>query len=261
MHERRLCMFSSITILYARGRLFVCQCFRSQARLSSPQMHEGVFICLVASLPFTHEDDFLCVSVSGHTHGCQAHKRMTGNYAESPSCLCVFQMIPLNRSQRQAHPCSTKGHGYALPRVTFVCLSRKPNGSTGVSSYLGSERHVAPLQKPNGPTVVSSVDAALVHRPWLGSGYLRRTDGVVKPLPHSTPRFVCRQAFHSSCSSLFTDHLRHGWAEGDYSGRPCPVAGGDPGSRGFLVCKFTLFLLLLHSFFLSFGSFDLVCET
>ena len=56
---------------------------------------------------------------------------------ESRYVVFVFQMIPLNRSQRQAHPCSAKRHGYDLPRVTFVRLSRKPNGSTGVSSYSG----------------------------------------------------------------------------------------------------------------------------
>jgi len=100
---------------------------------------------------------------------------------ESRYVVFVFQMIPLNRSQRQAHPCSAKRHGYDLPRVTFVRLSRKPNGSTGVSSYLGSERHVAPLQKPNGPTGVSSIDVALARRPRTGSGYLRRMDGVAKP--------------------------------------------------------------------------------
>ena len=100
---------------------------------------------------------------------------------ESHSVVFVFQMIPLNRSQRQAYPCNAKRHCYDLPRVTIMRLLRKPNGSTAISSYLGCERHVAPLQEPNGPTVVSSVDAALVHRPWLGSGYLRRTDGVSKP--------------------------------------------------------------------------------
>ena len=94
---------------------------------------------------------------------------------ESRYVVFVFQMIPLNRSQRQAYPCSAKRHGYDLPRVTSVRLSRKPNGSTGVSSYLGSERHVAPLQKPNGPTGVSSGDAALARRPRPGSDYLSRT--------------------------------------------------------------------------------------
>ena len=39
--------------------------------------------------------------------------------------------------QGQAQPCSPERHGYALPRVTFVRLLRKPNGSTSVSSYSG----------------------------------------------------------------------------------------------------------------------------
>ena len=141
----------------------------------------------------------------------------------------------------EAWLCFTKSH----IRV-FIAETQRFDGRLVV---FGSERHVAPLQKHNGPTGVSSGDAALARRPRPGSGYLRRTDGVSKAYPHSTPPFVRRQAFHSCCSSLFTDHLRHGWAEGDYSGPPCPVAGGDPGSRGFLVCKFTLFLLLLHWFF------------
>ena len=45
----------------------------------------------------------------------------------------------------------------------------------------GCERHMAPPQKPKGPTDVSSGDAGLAHRPRPGSGYLRRTEGVSKP--------------------------------------------------------------------------------
>ena len=78
---------------------------------------------------------------------------------ESRYVVFVFQMIPLNRSQRQARPCSANGHGYALPRVAFMFLSRKPNGSTCVSSYSGVNatwrcfrnlmvRRVSPLVMP-----------------------------------------------------------------------------------------------------------------
>ena len=119
------------------------------------------------------------VVYSLHGHGSQ---EVTAWYCEeSRYVVFMFQIIPLNRSQGQAHPCSPGRHCYSLPRVTFVRLSRKPNGSTTVSSYLGSERHVAPLQKPNGLTGISSGDAALARRPRPGSVYLRRTDGVSKP--------------------------------------------------------------------------------
>ena len=70
-------------------------------------------------------------------HGCGSQEVMAWYCEESRYVVFVFQMIPLNRSQRQAYPCSAKRHGYDLPRVTSVRLSRKPNGSTGVSSYSG----------------------------------------------------------------------------------------------------------------------------
>ena len=75
------------------------------------------------------------VMYSLHGGGSQ---EVTAWYCEE-SCyvVFVFQMISLNRSQRQAHPCSAERHGYALPRVTFMRLWRKPNGSRVVSSYLG----------------------------------------------------------------------------------------------------------------------------
>ena len=98
-------------------------------------------------------------------HGGGSQEVTAWYYEELRYVVFVFQRISLNRSQQQVHLCSAKRHGYPLPRATFVRLSRKPNGSTGVSSYLGSERHVAPLQKPNGPTGVSSGGAALAHRP------------------------------------------------------------------------------------------------
>ena len=53
--------------------------------------------------------------------------------------------------------------------------------SDGRLHVFGCERHVAPLRKPKGPTDVSSGDVGLARRPRLGSGYLRRMDGVSKP--------------------------------------------------------------------------------
>ena len=51
----------------------------------------------------------------------------------------------------------------------------------GCLLVFGCERHMAPPQKPKGPTGVSSGDAGLARRPRPGSGYLRRTNGVSKP--------------------------------------------------------------------------------
>ena len=70
-------------------------------------------------------------------HGCGSQEVMAWYCEESRYVVFVFQMIPLNHSQWQAHPCSAERHGYDLPRVTFVHLSQKPNCSTGVSSYSG----------------------------------------------------------------------------------------------------------------------------
>ena len=41
--------------------------------------------------------------------------------------------------------------------------------------------------------------------------------------------------------------LRHGREEEDFSGVPLADAGGDPSWGGFLICKLTLFLLLVFS--------------
>ena len=141
----------------------MCRCFRSQARLSSPQMHEGDFICLPASLPFMHGDDFLCVSVSGHTHGCQAHKHMTCNYPVTFVSLCVpnASVDYITRTgtvgmSREACLCFTRSHIRVLIAETQRFDERL--------LLLGCEQHVAPLRKPKGPTSISSRDAALAHR-------------------------------------------------------------------------------------------------
>ena len=72
----------------------------------------------------------------------------------------------------EAWLCFTKSHIRA-----FIAETQWFDGRLFV---FGSERRVAPLQKPNGPTGISSGDAALARRSRLGSGYLRRTDGVSK---------------------------------------------------------------------------------
>ena len=46
---------------------------------------------------------------------------------------------------------------------------------------LGCELHMVPPRKPKGPTDVSSGDAGLARHQRLGSGYLRRMDGISKP--------------------------------------------------------------------------------
>ena len=54
-------------------------------------------------------------------HG-RGSEEVTAWYCEEPRYVVfVFQIIPLNRSQGQVHPCSQERHGYALHRVTFVC--------------------------------------------------------------------------------------------------------------------------------------------
>jgi len=75
--------------------------------------------------------------------------------------------------REEAWLCFTKSHIHF-----FIAETQQFDGLLFV---FRSERHVAPLQKPNGPPGVSSGDAALARRPRPGSGYLRRTDGVSKP--------------------------------------------------------------------------------
>ena len=78
-HGGIVCSYSESRLCVYYGNLIEsgdCPCYNCFRCKILPQMHEGDFICLVASRSFTHEDDFLCVSVSGHRHGCQAHKRI-----------------------------------------------------------------------------------------------------------------------------------------------------------------------------------------
>ena len=69
--------------------------------------------------------------------------------------------------------CYTRSHVRALIAET-QCFD-------GRLHVFGCECHVATPRKSKGPTDVSSGDVGLARRPRLGSGYLRRMDGVSKP--------------------------------------------------------------------------------